>query len=229
MLVRLASGRIWGILSSESRSVSRPTDPERVDPGRRRSVVRKKGTFRSGRDSRSALGRGRACEFDRTPPQSIAAGGSFPFASRPFPSGRPRLNPISTSNLDSEDVHDHGSDHAFGPFDSLMSLELPEPSGAGLREAATASAILEALRTDSSILGPTASRMIPMLTALRSLASLPGGIDRPRPRIQRSLRIWSATSAQACADPEAAIDADLGRRNRSRSRSIRPRRRHIAR
>jgi len=135
------------------------------------------------------------------------------------------LNPISPSNLDSHDGHGRG----LAASDAAMPFELLEPVGADLRRAATASAILEALRTGSRILGPTTLRTIPMIAAVRSLASLPGGVDRPRPMRRQSSTSGTATSDQASADVDGSTDAHLGRRNRSRSRSIRPRRHHHAR
>lgn len=57
----------------------------------------------------------------------------------------------------------------------------PEPIASTLRQAARPSAVLEALRSDARILDARWVPFVPRLSGLRTLASLPGGLDRPRP------------------------------------------------
>ncbi|NCF39567.1 MAG: hypothetical protein GWP75_05560 [Planctomycetia bacterium] len=63
----------------------------------------------------------------------------------------------------------------------IDSLIEPEPIDSTLRQVARPSAVLEALRSDTRILDAKSVRFVPRLSGLRTLASLPGGLDRPRP------------------------------------------------
>ena len=126
--------------------------------------MRKKGTFRSVviRDQPS----GGAEHANPTGLHRDFSRPEVPTASRPLPSGRPRLNPIQPEQIDARMI------------DSLIE---PESIDSTLRQAARPSAVLEALRSDARILEAKSVRFLPKLSGLRTLASLPGGLDRPRP------------------------------------------------